>query len=268
VDAGLLQADGSVGDIIVAGGVLGGTGTVANITLDLGGIAPGGSPGTLTGSNLTWNGGGSFDFQLGSTAAASDLLALSGTLIRGGGSDFRFHFSDAGGAPQIGNTYTLLTFAGSSGFSASDFSFDYSGAAGTLNGHFVLNSNSLQFVTDAASQTITFANPGDQTLVQQTLSLSPVASSGLPVTLASSTPSVCTVTGSGPFTVNLVSAGSCTLTANQNGSATIAPAAPVTITFEVLAESIPMLSDRMLLLLGLLLAAIGASCLRFAQAGQ
>jgi hypothetical protein len=91
------------------------------------------------------------DFQIGSTSVASDLLALSGALTNGGGSGFVFHFSDAGGAPQVGNAYTLITFAGATGFSASDFGYAYGGAAGTLGGHFVFNATSLQFVVDTTS---------------------------------------------------------------------------------------------------------------------
>ena len=151
VSAGTLQVNGSVGNMVINGGVLGGNGAVAAITLNNNGaIAPGGSPGTLTAASLDWNAGGAIDSQLGSSSAASDLLSLSGALTKGGGSGFLFHFSDAGSAPQIGNVYTLITFASASGFSASDFSYDYNGAAGTLTGHFVLNATSLLFVVDDA----------------------------------------------------------------------------------------------------------------------
>ncbi|MGA9333736.1 MAG: hypothetical protein WBV39_05600 [Rudaea sp.] len=72
---GTLAVNGGVGNIVADGGVLAGNGTVAAITPDNGGaIAPGGSPGTLTGSSLTRNASGSFDFQLGNTPAANGLL--------------------------------------------------------------------------------------------------------------------------------------------------------------------------------------------------
>jgi uncharacterized repeat protein (TIGR01451 family) len=144
--------------------VLGGNGSVGGITLNNGGaLAPGGSPGTLHGGKLDWNAGGSLNFQLGSSSAASDLLALLNTLTKGSGSGFLFHFSDAGGAPQIGNAYTLITFGNASGFSAGDFSYDYTGAAGTVTGHFVLNPTSLLFVVDDigtphATLTLTFSD--------------------------------------------------------------------------------------------------------------
>ena len=122
IDAGTLLVNGSIGDVAVDGGVLAGIGTVAAITLDSGGrIAPGGSPGTLNGASLTWNSGGGFDFQLGSTPDASDLLSLSGALSKGDGNGFVWHFSDAGGPPVAGNTYTLITFGELDGFDAADF---------------------------------------------------------------------------------------------------------------------------------------------------
>ena len=65
------------------------------------------------------------------------------------------------------------------------------------------------------AQTITFANPGDQELPTGTVSLTATADSGLTVSLASSTTSVCTVSGT---TLTLVDEGTCTITASQAGS--------------------------------------------------
>lgn len=147
---GTLQVDGTVGAVAVnAGATLGGTGTVGAITLGGGAVAPGDSPGTLTGASLAWNGGSGFNFELGSTPAQSDLLVLSGALSKGTGSGFVFHFSDGGGAPQVGTTYPLIQFASQTGFAVSDFSFDYSGSLSALHGHFVLNGTELDFVVDA-----------------------------------------------------------------------------------------------------------------------
>ena len=64
-------------------------------------------------------------------------------------------------------------------------------------------------------QTITFANPGDQEMPTGTVSLTATADSGLTVSLASSTASVCTVSGT---TLSLVAEGTCTITASQAGS--------------------------------------------------
>ena len=63
-------------------------------------------------------------------------------------------------------------------------------------------------------QTITFANPGDQELPTGTVSLTATSDSGLTVSLASSTTSVCTVSGT---TLTLKTEGTCTITASQVG---------------------------------------------------
>ncbi|MGA2085098.1 MAG: fibronectin type III domain-containing protein [Terracidiphilus sp.] len=78
-------------------------------------------------------------------------------------------------------------------------------------------------------QTITFANPGAQT-VGTPLTLSATASSGLTVSFASTTTSVCTVSGT---TATFLEAGTCSITASQAGNATYAAATPVTQSFTV-----------------------------------
>jgi len=88
-------------------------------------------------------------------------------------------------------------------------------------------SKSIDYV---ATQTITFTSPGDQVLGTPTPSLSATASSGLPVTITSTTTTVCTVSGT---TLTLVAAGTCSLTANQAGNSSFAPAPAVIQTFAV-----------------------------------
>lgn len=146
VQGGALRVDGSVGGARASGGVLGGSGNAGALVLDAGGaIAPGDSPGTLNGASLIWNGGGAFQFELGATPAGSDLLVLSGALTQGTGGGFAFHFSDGADPPQTGR-YPLIQFASQSGFAPGDFSHDYSGAAGGLQGHFELGATELDFV--------------------------------------------------------------------------------------------------------------------------
>src|SRR6266545_3281841 len=79
------------------------------------------------------------------------------------------------------------------------------------------------------SQTITFSQP-PAAKVGAPVTLSASATSGLPVTFASDTPPVCTVSGSTAMTVT---PGTCTITASQGGSAVFAPATGVTRSFEV-----------------------------------
>jgi len=84
-----------------------------------------------------------------------------------------------------------------------------------------------------SAQTITFASPGPQT-VGVTTTLSASSSSGLAVTLASSTPQVCTVNGN---ILTSLASGTCTLTANQQGNASFAAAPMVTLTLSVISST-------------------------------
>lgn len=79
------------------------------------------------------------------------------------------------------------------------------------------------------SQTITFGAIASQT-AGTTLALTATASSGLPVSFASTTTSICTVSGS---TATLIDAGNCTIQATQAGNGTYAAAAPVSQSFSV-----------------------------------
>ncbi len=88
---------------------------------------------------------------------------------------------------------------------------------------------SQSFTVSLAPQTITFANPGTQT-VGKPLTLSATASSGLTVSFASTTTSVCTVSGT---TATFVAAGTCTIQATQAGNSTYAAATPVSQGFTV-----------------------------------
>lgn len=83
---------------------------------------------------------------------------------------------------------------------------------------------------DPVDQTITFASIADTTYGSAPFTVSPTASSGLPVTLTSLNPEVCTVAGN---TVTIVGAGACTLLAAQAGDTQYNPAPLVTRTFVV-----------------------------------
>ena len=85
-------------------------------------------------------------------------------------------------------------------------------------------------VTPKGEQTITFVNPGAQNF-GTSLSLTASATSGLPVSFSSTTPGICTVTGSGALT--LVSAGNCTIVAAQTGDNVWNAATTVSQTFAI-----------------------------------
>ena len=80
------------------------------------------------------------------------------------------------------------------------------------------------------NQTITFAPISNHALDESPVPVQPTASSGLPVQLTSQTPAICTVSAN---SVNLLSAGTCTLEANQPGNASFNPAPTVTRSFEI-----------------------------------
>ncbi len=84
--------------------------------------------------------------------------------------------------------------------------------------------------TPMGDQTITFTNPGAQNFGTQPL-LSASSTSGLTVTFSSSTSSVCTITSAGLLT--FISAGSCTIDADQAGNVAFNAAPTVSRTFTV-----------------------------------
>jgi hypothetical protein len=86
------------------------------------------------------------------------------------------------------------------------------------------------FQVTAASQTITFGSLSSQALGTAAFTVSASASSELPVSFASTTTPVCTVSGT---TVTLVAVGQCSIQATQAGNANYAAATPVTRSFTV-----------------------------------
>jgi uncharacterized protein (TIGR03437 family) len=89
---------------------------------------------------------------------------------------------------------------------------------------------SQSFTVAPASQTITFGAIPNQTLGTAPFTVTATASSGLAVSFASTTSSVCTVTGA---TVTLVIAGTCTIQATQAGNTNYAAASPLSQNFTV-----------------------------------
>jgi hypothetical protein len=85
-------------------------------------------------------------------------------------------------------------------------------------------------------QTISFTAPANWSMSKHTVPLVATAESGLAVAFTSSTPAVCTVSGS---TVTLVSPGACTVMADQAGNTTWDAATQVSHTFTVSAPIPP-----------------------------
>jgi len=148
---GTLYLPGTISNaqILTEGGTLAGDGVVEGaVSLDANGtLAPGASAaaGTISADSLTWQADGVVHHRLGANDGDSDHTDLGGALVRGGSGDYHFDFSDADVPAVPGASYTLMTFASQSGFSADDFSYSYSGANDDLVGEFQLNANSLVF---------------------------------------------------------------------------------------------------------------------------
>jgi hypothetical protein len=82
----------------------------------------------------------------------------------------------------------------------------------------------------AGANVITFAQPGDTPIGGGPVTLTATASSELPVSFSSNSTSVCTVVSA---SVTLLSVGTCSITANQDGNGSFQPAEAVTRTFRV-----------------------------------
>jgi hypothetical protein len=88
----------------------------------------------------------------------------------------------------------------------------------------------LTLLVSEQSQSITFNNPGTKTPGSPQFASGATASSGLPVSLTSLTPGVCTVSG---LNITPVSSGTCTIVASQAGNDTYSSATSVTQTFPI-----------------------------------
>ncbi len=137
---GRLVVDGSLETQSVtvnAAGILSGQGTIFEPVALAGALVA--SNGTLTVGELTWSGGARLVETLGGPAAAP---AINGSLIKGSAGTYLINLIDAGVQP--GQTYTLLTYGGVTGFDVSDFTV--SGISGTLS----LGANALALTVAAA----------------------------------------------------------------------------------------------------------------------
>jgi alpha-tubulin suppressor-like RCC1 family protein len=87
-------------------------------------------------------------------------------------------------------------------------------------------------IRTGTAQTVTFPGQSDIKLTAGPVTLGATSSSGLAVTYTSQTSNVCSISGS---TVTLLTTGTCTIEASQAGTATVFEAAPVSISFTVVA---------------------------------
>lgn len=127
-------------------------------------------------------------------------------------------------APVTGPSSPVIVFGLTNGQP-----YTFTVAANNLAGTGIASAPSAP-INPAATQTITFAAPGAQNF-GTTPTFNATADSGLNPVFSSSTTGVCTITTLGALT--FVTAGSCTINADQPGNSTYLPAAQVTRTFTV-----------------------------------
>lgn len=177
----------------------------------------GNSPGpALTAQTITFASPG--DQTLGIAAPALSATATSGLAVT-------ITSSTPAVCTVSGSTLTLVA-AGSCSLSANQSGdATYNAAPAVVNTFTVASAGGVVL----PSQTITFTSPGSQ-VVGTPATLSASADSGLAVSFASTTSTICTVSGT---TLTPVAAGNCTVTANQSGNGSYAAAATVTRTFAV-----------------------------------
>jgi len=99
--------------------------------------------------------------------------------------------------------------------------------------------DSILLQRQTPTQSITFHAPANESLGAPPFTVTATASSGLPVALASNTPSICTMSGS---TVTMLALGACSITATQPGNSSYTAAIPVTQTFNVIQGSSQLIS--------------------------
>ena len=156
VNDGKLVVNGSIasssGTTVNSGATLGGSGTVSALTVASGGtLSPGNSPGTLTASSATWNGGGTYVWEinnfLGSEGTSWDFLNVTGSLAISASAGNRFIIdivsllaadNTAGLADEFdafaNYSFAIATAAGGiTGFSSSYFDILTSGFANSMN---------------------------------------------------------------------------------------------------------------------------------------
>jgi hypothetical protein len=108
-------------------------------------------------------------------------------------------------------------------------------AVAAANGTYAASSTeaTLAITVAPAPQAVTFGAIAARTLAVSPFTVSATASSDLPVTFITSTPSVCTAGGTHGATITLLTTGTCTVDANQAGNGFYAGAQQVAHSFKV-----------------------------------
>jgi sugar lactone lactonase YvrE len=161
----------------------------------------------------------------------------------GGGSDQAIVFTVDKSSTMKGS-FSASTLSGATSTTTLTMPANQSPASGTIvvdanqpgNTNYLAATLTQMTITVGAplpTQTITFPLPQTQ-VGGTTLTLTATTTSGFPIMYSSSTPSVCTVSGSVATFASVTSASTCTITASQPGdNLYFAAAFPVTVSFTV-----------------------------------
>jgi fibronectin-binding autotransporter adhesin len=152
--------------VLINGGTLLGTGTIAAPTTIGGILSPGNAGiGTLTvSSNVTWNAGNAWLFQLGTPAASlndaitgsdADLLSLTGAFTQGAGSTFNFDFS--GGSD---GWYKLVDYTSTNFTPGTNTSFAATNVPAGKSANFVVDVGSTALYVQIVPEPSTLALAG------------------------------------------------------------------------------------------------------------
>ncbi|WP_430456812.1 Ig-like domain-containing protein [Rheinheimera sp.] len=164
------------------------------------------------------------------TATAGDTqasVAFSAPASNGGANISGYNVtSNPGGLTGTG-AGSPITVTGLTNGVAYTFSVTATNSAGTGSASAASNA-----ITPASPQTITFNNPGAQNFGTAP-TLTATSDSGLTVTFTSSTTGVCTITSGGALT--FITAGTCTINADQAGDSSYLAAPQVSRSFTVTA---------------------------------
>ena len=214
---------GSGSVTVASGGKLGGSGTLGAVTIQGGGtIAPGNSPGNLSVSSLTLNGGGFYDWEVtdatGAAGTGWDVItvgASSGTITLNATSGSQFTINVLGSSPtnwasNASRTWDIIDGGSwSPSFDASAFTINTAGftASGTLGTWGVENNSGNLRLVYTAPATIYDLTVGSGLLQTQS-----EATGGLPLFSGAAA------------TVNKLGAGTLVMTNTENsytGSTTV-----------------------------------------------
>ena len=161
--------------------------------------------------------------------AALNALAGATTLLLGTTTNLNFSGGSGTGTVTFGSNNANCTIVGTVLTAAAVGTCTVTATKAADTNYNLTTGTILITVNLLQAQTISFTNPGPQ-VAGRSANLNASATSGLTVTFSSQTPAVCSFSGE---VANLLTAGTCTLAADQAGNGTYAAAPTVVQSFDV-----------------------------------